>query len=502
MDAILCAFNNSIAAELKTKLGRGRSNFDGWSDQQLDIFSWTVDGDGNLVIIARAGTGKSTTLLEAVLRIPGVNAQARTLHSLGYGIVKKAWGQDVQLDGKLSWKEKRARTLAVEAMETDQPRQMVTLVARLMTKGREMQPFAEHPDDLIDIAYEFDCDPPDEFYQSGWNIERVCELAIKAMKLAKRETKIIDFADMLYLPVANGWAKPQFDLVCVDEAQDMNVVQLELAQRVCKKDGRIMVIGDDRQAIYGFRGADSGSIERLRRELDATVLPLNTTYRCPKLVVEEANRLVPDYYAAPSAPEGTIDNIMISHLHKHAQAGNFVLSRTNAALSKACLHLLRNNVRAKIQGKDIGAKLANVINKVSGNYDFMPLTQFLAKLDDWREKEIEKAMKKELESRVAVVTDQAETLVVLAEGLDKVKDLKFRIDDLFGEAAAMHGVVVCSTVHKAKGLEAERVFLLRETFYPGLREKYTDARMLEEANIEYVAITRSMSHLTWVSGKL
>jgi superfamily I DNA/RNA helicase len=496
---LLCAFNKRIAKELETKLTNARVSKDSsipWSKQQRDIFDWIENGEGNLVARARAGTGKTTTLIEGISRVPGAMAEAKTLHSLGYGLVMRNWGK-LNLDNKA-----RARGLAIEAMETDEPKAIVSLVARLMTLGREMHPLATKGSQLLDIAYEFECDPDEKYYQSGWSIERVCDLAARAMELATRKTPVIDFADMLFLPVRNGWASPKYDLTCVDEAQDMNYCQLELAQRVTKKNGRILVVGDDCQAIYGFRGADSDSIDRLKEELNAGELPLNITYRCPSKIVNEAKRLVPDYEAAPSAPEGIIDNAMVSAIHKHAEAGDFVLSRTNAALTKTCLHLLRNNIRAKIEGKDIGRRLATIVKKVSKNSTYLSVVEFEALLTEWRNKETAKAIAKDRESRAALIMDQAETISVLGEGMSTVREILFRIDDLFGEAAEQKGVVVCSTVHRAKGLEASRVFILRETLYPGRREQYGDARMREECNIEYVAITRAMERLTWVSGKL
>jgi len=497
---LVAAFNKRIATELQKKLANGRSTFNRWSDQQNAIFDWFEGGKGNLTVRARAGVGKTTTLLEGVSRVKGGVAEAKTLHSLGYGMVMKNWGR-VNLDDRVSFKDKRSRRLAVEAMETDEPKQMATLVAKLMTYGREMQPFAKKVEDIIDIAYEFDCDPSDDFYRSGWNIERICELAIKAMRLAKKKTQIIDFSDMLYLPVALGWANPRFDLTCIDEAQDLNVCQLELAQRVTKKNGRFVVIGDDRQAIYGFRGADSGSIDRLKRELGATELPLNTTYRCPRLIVAEANRLVPDYNAAPEAPEGVIDSIQIDRIHEHVQPKNFVLSRTNAALIKTCLYLLKNRIRAKIEGKDLGRRLGSIARTICGDSTSL-IEDFEKKAQEWCSREVQRAMDRSREKQAENVVDQYETLLALAEGCTTVDGLLSQIDDLFGDAAALHGVVVCSTVHRAKGLESKRVFLLRDTLYPGLRAKYGHSRLQEEQNIEYVAITRAMSQLTWVEGSL
>jgi superfamily I DNA/RNA helicase len=95
--------------------------------------------------------------------------------------------------------------------------------------------------------------------------------------------KGIDFTDMIFLPVANNWIRPQYDMVVVDEAQDMNTCQLAIAQGLARN--RVVVVGDDRQAIYGFRGADSGSLDRLKDELKATELGLTTTYRCGRGIV-------------------------------------------------------------------------------------------------------------------------------------------------------------------------------------------------------------------------
>jgi ATP-dependent DNA helicase UvrD/PcrA len=61
--------------------------------------------------------------------------------------------------------------------------------------------------------------------------------------------------------VRNRWMRKTFDRVVVDEAQDMNACQLELAEGVCK--GGLVAVGDSHQAIFGFAGADSGSLGRL-----------------------------------------------------------------------------------------------------------------------------------------------------------------------------------------------------------------------------------------------
>ena len=79
----------------------------------------------------------------------------------------------------------------------------------------------------------------------------------------------------------------------------------------------------------------------------------------------------------------------------------------------------------------------------------------------------------------------------LSEGAKSVRDIEIKIDALFtDDGLGTAGVITCSSVHRAKGLEANRVFVLQNT----LRD-----HNIEELNIQYVAITRAKEHLVWVS---
>ena len=131
-------------------------------------------------------------------------------------------------------------------------------------------------------------------------------LVLEILKAAEEPTEAIDFADMIFLPLRKGMVYPSYELVVIDEAQDMTRPQLEIARRATTKDGRIFIVGDDRQAIYGFRGADSGALDRLKEQLQATELGLKTTYRCGRAIVERAREYVPDFEAAPTVEEGVV----------------------------------------------------------------------------------------------------------------------------------------------------------------------------------------------------
>jgi superfamily I DNA/RNA helicase len=113
---------------------------------------------------------------------------------------------------------------------------------------------------------------------------------------------------MIWLPIVLRLPIEKYDWVFVDEAQDLNKSQLELVHNLVNETGRVCCVGDRHQSIYGFRGADVDAIPRLIRELnEVKVLPLTVSWRCPSSVVGLAQQLVPQFQAAPDAPEGTIE---------------------------------------------------------------------------------------------------------------------------------------------------------------------------------------------------
>jgi superfamily I DNA/RNA helicase len=283
-------------------------------------------------------------------------------------------------------------------------------------------------------------------------------------------------------------------MVVVDEAQDMNACQLEIAQKICK--GRLVVVGDDRQAIYAFAGADSGSLDRLKAAYNATELPLNTTYRCGRAIVEEARSFVPDFAAGPDNAEGTVAQLTGDKLVATAGPGDFILSRVNAPLVSVAMSLLRAGKRTKIAGRDIGKGLVTLARKLHAS----SVPDFLRKIEGWRQRESQRLQSKfknredspAYQQRLDGIADQAGMLSSLADGARNVQEIVDRIEALFtDDGLGDKGLIVCSSVHKAKGREADNVFILRDTLRPGMG--------IEEDNICYVAVTRAKHTLTYVT---
>lgn len=480
-----------------------------WSSQQEAIFRWFegYEDYDNLVVVATAGSGKSTTLVEGVNRAPEESGLvcafnkpiaevlqakisrsgmvASTIHAASYAYVRRRWrGMPVDRAGR------RAEALTNAVVPKDTPKQIKRLVSLLHTKVREMIPMNATIETVHGLALFFNL-IPDEGYR-GYDLNWVVAAGMAATKYAFDNEPTydigIDFADMVFLPLAYNLLTKDYGIVVVDEAQDMSAAQLMFAQRVCS--GRICIVGDPFQAIYGFRGADSTSIARLKQELGAQELTLSTTYRCAQSIVRKAQALVPAIQAGATNPEGVVDNLSYWDLMQQAKAGDFILSRINAPLVAITLHLLKAGKRARMKGRDIGATIQTLLKRLGAEYVALPaLTR---KLDTWERETVTRFASFNRLDLVDRTRDEATMLRYLMDGATDTQDLLTRIDWLFSDNVE-EGTITCSSVHKAKGLEADRVFVLQESFY-------RRGKTQEEMNCEYVATTRAKNHLSYVSG--
>lgn len=471
-----------------------------WSAEQEAIFDYFQYGEGNAVIRARAGTGKTTTskegfslapenkMLYAVFnkknqreaeeKIRDSRVEVKTLHSVGFRCICSHWN-GVKPDDAVEFD--RLTSIC------EPPKEMVSPILKLLGFAKNCF-IAPSENDIAELAEER---MPDVEWSEYFSLDKASIIVHQILELSKQRDELnrISFNDMVWLPVTLNIVTPRFELVLVDEAQDMNLPQLMMAKRIAK--GRVIVVGDDRQCIYGFRGAVHDGLSMMKGELNATEFGLTTTYRCPKLVVSLAQKYVPDYNAAKSAPAGIVDSVCEERICDTAKIGDAILSRANAPLMPICLSLLRRNIPAHIEGKDIGKQLLATVQKMKAK----SVPNFIEKVTGWAKNlKLRLTKKKNCEARILLVDDQAETLCAIAEGLNSIHEVEQRIRDLFQDSdSASRSAVVLSTVHKAKGLEWSHVFLLRSTFLKRQNR--------EEENIYYVALTRAKSHLTFVQNE-
>ena len=117
----------------------------------------------------------------------------------------------------------------------------------------------------------------------------------------KRGHGLVDFDDLLLLwraaladPAAGPVLRGMFDAVLVDEYQDVNAVQADIVRLLAPQSGCLTCVGDDAQAIYGFRGADPGHLRQLPATFPGmTVVRLGRNYRSRQAVLRLANTVRP-----------------------------------------------------------------------------------------------------------------------------------------------------------------------------------------------------------------
>lgn len=476
-----------------------------WNKYQLDIFKNTQDGKNNLLVEALAGSGKTSTLLESLKYLPedktwllvafnksiakelkdrapdSDNGEVSTLHSLGLKSLGKTFKQ-ITVDFDKA--DKIVNKLLGDKEDTKELRYSV-IKGMSLAKGY----LAETKEEIDDVLDEHDLDPPPDVERDTFIYH-----IIDAMEASKRNVKQIDFDDMIWLPNVLKVEISKYDMVFIDESQDLNKAQIHLALKTVqpkpktkksKPEGRIIAYGDSAQAIYKFRGADSNAMNYLKQTLQAKSLPLSITYRCPLSVVKEAQKFVPALEAAPNAIEGKVAYISLEEMKKIAKPGCFILSRVNAPLIGLALGFLKQGIPVNIQGRDLGNNLQSLIKRSRCKQ----LDKFLEWLDRWSKKECKRLSDRGKDT--LLITDKVDCLVALASSVDNLSDLKSYLDRLFTDVDDKNKIIL-SSVHRVKGMERENVFLLWDTF-----KSFNQ----EEKNIKYVGITRSLQNLYFVKSK-
>lgn len=152
--------------------------------------------------------------------------------------------------------------------------------------------------------------PPEEIlkymenFDSAWmynKTEKFLEIMYGIYSIICERAGAVDFNELLHRTV---WLlqtnedvrlrlNNRFKHILIDEFQDTDSVQYKLMSLLKGENGRIFVVGDDDQAIYGWRGADYENLNRLVQDVpDINLLPLNINYRSTQNILNFANSLI------------------------------------------------------------------------------------------------------------------------------------------------------------------------------------------------------------------
>lgn len=486
------------------------------SKLQQAIYDWIEFGHGSAIVEAVAGSGKTTTIVNSLSYIPShlqviflafnkaiaeeLTARVpdfvlcRTLNATGMKALMR----------HLSAGRGRAR-VTIDTKKTKNIMQFqgilhdLTEIAKLVALGKsygvaprnsDYKGVTPDTDDFwLYLMDRYDMDIPD--YRKPAIIDHVVNVLLASLQ----ERHVIDFDDQLYMSVLLDAHFDRYDWVFVDEAQDVSPIQRAMLKKILKPGGRLVAVGDPCQAIYGFRGADSSSLDNIASEFNAVRLPLSMSYRCPRKVVEYAQKVVSHIEASPTAIEGEVTT-WSEYTGQEFNTKDMIICRNTAPLVKLAYGLIARQVPARVIGRDIGANLVKLIEKLKPK-GIEGKDGLLEKLEAWREKESEKAIRDDKEELIQGIDDKYETLTAFIDGAraSTVPKLKEAIENLFGEAGG--GVVQLCTVHKSKGLEAKRVFVLNDYLMPSkfARQEWQKA---QENNLRYVAYTRAQETLVFI----
>jgi len=310
--------------------------------------------------------------------------------------------------------------------------------------------------------------------------------------------------------------------------------------------GRAIVVGDPNQSLYGFRGADAQAFPRIAAMLAANgrgmverILPKN--YRCDAAIIENAQQWVPGIIGN-SAALGTVDEINFYGAIERAnnngtdielpdgidgqvrslplpgkdEVSFAFLCRINLPIIVTAYQLIGAGKRVCIIGrKQIGQPLINLINDVCGTDENDPAYTnriadkmhegtsiedgLLSRLNSYYKMQSEKLQDEKYEAKLEALQQNIECLEVICERVkdNKVSGVIAEIENLFTEDPTP-GVISLSTVHRAKGLEWDVVFILRPELMPHPRAKSED-EIQQEMNACYVGATRPRHRLYYVT---
>lgn len=493
-----------------------------YSKYQKDIFDFVKNGQGNAVVEASAGAGKSTTLIKcldfidedktilmsafntdivSVLKrktkdFPNVNCA--TLHSIGRTMLQRNYPKDELTLDELKYKSylntniKSLSSIDTYSLSKKDFGRYMKNIETFVNFGRAYLCQTVKDLDIIEDRYGIDTVADEK------------EVALDVMEYGKTDLSKIDFTDMIWLPNVL-FCKPigmKYDWIMLDEVQDLSVCQREIILKCRKINTRMILVGDKKQCIFSFSSADPQSFEKLKDIPNTITLPLSISYRCAENIVNFAKKLVPSIEPNDDGRHGEIKyNTQIDDI----QDGDMVLCRNNAPLMQVYVDLIKQGKKCFIRGKDIGLNMKNAVKTTGMDtlnvkldkdgvfvrlYDelFDAINDIMGKYNVTYADAVETSF-------VARKLDIIKALETLSNNINTSKELINKISDIFSDKKK--GGISLSTIHKAKGLEANNVYIVCNSLMPSEMAK-KDWEIEQEYNLMYVAYTRAKNILGFV----
>jgi superfamily I DNA/RNA helicase len=465
------------------------------NEEQTAILDCLRKTDENILINSPAGGGK-TTLLEMMAAATNVDkilylcfnksiadearekfppkVEVRTLNSLGNSIWRGAVGAKIVVDGRKSHILLKEEINALKGQDrreaSDSYWDIITAVG--MAKHLGYVPAGKFPDAKRLVDQSGLCARL-ENKLSPLSLEIIDSVLFSSIKASYAGS--IDFDDQIYMPALFGGSFPRFPLILVDEDQDLSPANHALLDKLCKD--RVCAVGDRWQSIYGFRGADTNSVDKLKRRFNMKEMILTYSFRCPQAIVEAARWRVPHMrWIKEGGYYGTLRELGPMDIPD----GSAILCRNNAPLFRSAFALLSGKRSVSVAGSDIGPKIVRLLQKVGSPGDSRE--DLLFKIAAWREEKLQSS------NSPATTNDQADCMEVFAGwGTDFNQAISYA-EYIFSQKGTIH----LTTGHKAKGREWNTVYHLD----PDLCRNDD-----QDLNLKYVITTRSKDRLFEITSR-
>jgi superfamily I DNA/RNA helicase len=522
------------------------------SAHQQKLFTWGKSGRGHAILKAVAGSGKSTSIVQLIpylqpahlsfptsVLILGFNrttaedmaekvsdlmettsmpifprVRVKTFHGLGYGMLLRHFnvsGDAVKINGaKIRQLASREWTKEFSTLATEEDRNAALekredmylsfvddLIGFIKGEGLGTRLGRLTDDAMLDLIdhYGLYLSSEEATVEEAMRLTR--EILAASNAVAKDELWL-DYNDQLYLPILWNLAGYQYQWVIVDEGQDTNPVRREFVRMFLKpKWGRLLVVGDPKQSIYGFTGASVDALDQIKKQFNAIELPLTVSYRCPLVAQELVGGLVPYFQTHPNNKKGRISHLPVKEAIAHLTQQDAILCRNTKPLVRLAYRLWNLNVPCVVLGSNIGAQLEQLIRKMRAK----DLDGLKKKLTAWATREVSAATKAKDPKAAEAVQDKVECLYVFIDNLDEnsrtIAKLIARIRAMFTtqdqENKKSLNILTLSTIHKAKGREWNTVAILEPELSPS-QNVHQEWEHEQELNLIYVRDTRFKDH--------
>ena len=501
-------------------------------------------GGESFSVSAGAGSAKTTTLKMlsqklSARTILGVAFNVKIVEDLTLAMPERAQVKTLNALGHVAWGKQRGKFIPVDktkltrlvsetfkqfAPEVKAADEDGSCWAAVRDYVRQLRLNSYVPSGSAHIPQmmgqsEIDENLDDFMLTHDWNtdlmsVELMLELADSTLIASIEEafTSSIDFDDQIYMSTTFFCPYPQFETVLVDEAQDLSPANhIQLLK--CKPK-QLIAVGDPRQAIYAFRGADSDSMDNLHNKMGKagllpSVYPLATSFRCPKKVVERQLAHYPEFKAFETNPEGEVV-VLNSWEVSQIPDGAAVICRNNAPLVALAFSLLANRRGFNYIGVDMSKNLKSLIKKIAGfsgktlnkSQERIETEKVIEQVRAWYTNESLRLLNAGRSDLISQLIDKKACCLIILKQTATLGDALQMCDSLFTPG---YGITLV-TGHRSKGLEWKDVWHLDPWRIPSkwakeATEHGSFGQMRQENNLKYVIETRTKYSLTMVNLK-